>query len=120
MKQSLVWQGQHVKRFSPTLDSSSLTRRVLPTAWNGLVARIRWAMFRLQSSYGVCLMFKNSLVHESVEPVGSCLFVWSKPSTGRKSELCTGAYEADCLNVVSIGLVGQPGVDSTSEFFFVH
>src|SRR5213594_1404775 len=119
MKQSLVWQGQHVKRFSPTLDSSSLTRRVLPTAWNGLVARIRWAMFRLQSSYGGCLMFKNSLVHESVEPVGSCFFVWSKPSTGRKSGLCTGAHEADCFNVFSIDLLAEPGAVSMLEFFFV-
>src|SRR5436309_11715282 len=51
MKRFLVWLDQCVKYSFLLSGLSSLTRRVLPISWNGLVARIRWAMFRLQSSY---------------------------------------------------------------------
>ena len=64
-------------------------------------------------------MLERGLVHESMEPVGSSFFVWSKPSTGRKSGLCTGAHEADRFNVFSIDLLAEPGAVSMLEFFFV-
>src|SRR5712691_4864855 len=67
----------------------------------------------------VYLMLENGLVYESVEPVGSCFFVWSKPSAGCKSGLCPGAHEADRFYVFSIDLLAQPGAVSMLDFFFV-
>src|SRR2546426_4592357 len=64
-------------------------------------------------------VLENSLVNESVEPVGSRFFIWSKSSAGRKSGLCTDAHEANRFNVLSVDLLAQPGAVSSLEFLFV-